>query len=169
MNQAFANYLNLAEILRSDLLEMVEKEKGHETWKRNYIRVVAALIEGESFCFRQMAAVGLEFDVSSLTQNEKKALQSSVGFSATDQIKLVLRAAYKMFNLGVLPDFGGEDWLKATEMFDKRHRLMHPKIPADLRITDEEWPRLYEGATWLLEQHFKVTGLLYSKYVKKVS
>lgn len=116
MNQTFANYLNLAEILSSDLLEMVESEMNHETWKRNYIRVVAALIEGDSFCFRRMAAVGLEFDASCLTENERKALRSGVSFSATDQIKLVLRATYKMFDLGKPPDFSGEDWQKATDM-----------------------------------------------------
>lgn len=169
MNEAFDNYLKVAEILSTDLVEMVESENDNEAWRRNYIRVVASLIEGDVYCFRQMGAVGLECSSPPITAKEKRALESGVAFSATDQVRLVVRAMYKMFSLGDIPDFGGEDWTKATEMFEKRHRLMHPKSPGDLRITREDWPRLYAGATWLVDQHFRVIELIYKKYVKSAS
>jgi len=169
MNEAFDNYLQLSEILTSDLMEISDTETNDASWKRNYIRVVAALIEGDSFCFKQMAAIGLECDSPIITSKEQKALTSGVGFTAIEQIKLVLRAIYKMFDLGSLPDFSGTDWENAISMFDKRHCLMHPKSPKDLEISDAAWPVFYSGAVWLIKQHFNVTRLIHEKYSQKIS
>jgi len=169
MNEAFDNYLQLSEILASDLMEISDVETNDASWKRNYIRVVAALIEGDSFCFKQMAAIGLECESPTLTSKEKKALTTGVGFTAIEQIKLVLRATYKMFDLGKPPDFSGTDWGNAISMFDKRHSLMHPKSLKHLEISDTSWPVLHSGAMWLIKQHFNVTSLIHDKYSKKIS
>lgn len=99
MDNAFDNYLKLSEILSSDHLEISESETDDESWKRNYIRVVAALIEGDSYCFREMSAIGLQCESPTITKKEEKALKIGIGVTAIEQIKLVLRATYKMFRI----------------------------------------------------------------------
>ena len=169
MDQAFSNYLKLSKILSSDIMEMSQNESDDESWKRNFIRAVAALIEGDSYCFKQMSAIGIECAPPEITKKEEKALKSGVGFTAIEQIKLVLRATYKMFNLGPPPDFSGKDWESSIIFFNKRHSLMHPKSPSDLEISDSAWPEIHSGANWLIKQHFNITELIHDKYVNKNS
>lgn len=169
MVEELNNYLNLSEILSSDLMEITENESNDESWKRNYIRVVSALLEGDSYCFKQMSVIGLECESPTITKKEEKALKSGIGFTAIEQIKLVLRATYKMFNLGTPPDFSAQEWKDSITFFNKRHSLMHPKSPSDLEIPDSEWPNIRNGANWLIKQHFNITKLIYDKYAKKNS
>ncbi len=166
MNSAMNNYLQVAEILSNDLMTILEQETECETWKRTYIRHVSAMIEGDSYCFQQMAVIGLEVESPSLTSKEEKALKSSISFSASDQIKYVLRAAYKMFDLGDPPDFSGREWELAKEFFLKRHKLMHPKKLEDIRISGEEWEKLHDGSKWLVAEHFNIVSRLYERYAK---
>jgi len=169
MDDAFDNYLHLSEILSSDLMKISDNEVNDENWKRNYIRVVASLLEGYSYCFRQMSAIGLECESPAITTKEEKALRSSVGFTATEQIKLVIRVTYKMFDLGMPPDFGGYEWEDSIIFFKKRHSLMHPKSPSDLMVLDSDWSNIHNGANWLIKQHFNITKLIHDKYFKKIS
>ncbi len=170
MNDAFNNYISVSEILASDLLEMAENEREDESWKRNYIRVVASFIEGNSYCLKKMCAIGLECDdLPHITSKEEKALKSVMGFTAIESIKLVLRTTYKMFDLGEQPDFRGSEWENAVLMFNKRHSIMHPKSSADMEIAVEEWGKIQAGANWLIKHHFNVTAIIYKKYVKKNS
>jgi hypothetical protein len=169
MANAVNNYINLSVVLTSDLKKMSDNEIEDVSWKRNYLRVISSLIEGESYCLKQICAIGMELDPTIVTSKEKKALTSGIGFTAIEQIKLILRITYKMFNLDNPPDFSGSEWEKAISMFNKRHSLMHPKVPDDLEITDDNWPYLREGANWLIHQHFDITQQIYEKYVIKSS
>ena len=71
---------------------------------------------------------------------------------ASERTKLVLRAGYKLFGVEPLPNFGGPEWRSAQEFFAKRDRLMHPKAPADLVVSDEVWSDVHAGGVWLMEQ-----------------
>lgn len=166
MIEAINNYLDLSSLLASDLTEMLDNEDASDGWKRNYIRVVAALIEGDSFCFREMSSIGLLCEFPAITAKERKALESGIGFKAVEQIKLVLRATYKMFSLGEAPDFSGNEWSDANSFYNKRHALMHPKSLTDLEIPSEEWAKIQSGANWLIKQHFDITRLIHEKYIK---
>lgn len=164
MNAAVESYLQVAEVLSSDAYAILDQETETQAWRRSYIRTVAAMIVGDSYSIQQMATIGLETDPSMLSAKEIKALTVDNGNSAADQIKYVLRAAYKMFELEQSPDFSGSGWILAQKFMDKRNKVMHPKIPADLEISEESWKDLFEGSKWLIGEHFELIGRIQKKY-----
>ena len=114
-----------------------------------------------------MAALGLECSHPDLSTREKKALESGFGFSASERVKYILKATYKMFDLSPIPDFGSEDWENALEVFDKRHSITHPKLPEDLEITEQSWKGIRKASNWLIKYHFDVAKILYEKHIQK--
>ena len=166
---AFNNYLALGEILAADLVKLSDSEDDSDYWRRNYIRVVASLLEGYSHCFREMAAIGLKYKSPSLSKKEEEALLTGFGYTTSDRIKLSLRAFYKMFELFPAPDFSGKEWKNAMTVFEKRNALMHPKFLNDLEFTEKSWAEIREGSNWLIKKHFDVLKIIYEKYIKKGS
>ena len=166
MTEALDNYLELSDILMKDLRSLLGSKSESQHWRRNYIRVSASLIEGYTHCYREMCQIGLDFP-NSLSNKEKKVLSSEQGFATDERFKLSLRAAYKLFGLEPLPDFGGLDWQRAKLYFEKRHQLMHPKNKVDFQVSGESWKDLYEGCVWLIEQLINFINFSHKKYIKK--
>ena len=166
MIAALDNYLELSDILMKDLQSLLGSKSESQSWRRNCIRVSASLIEGYAHCYREMCQIGLDFP-NSLSNKEKKVISSEQGFATDERFKLSLRAAYKLFELEPLPDFGRLDWHRAKLYFEKRHQLMHPKSKVDFQILEESWPDLYEGCVWLIEQLINFINLSHKKYIKK--
>ncbi|MBU0602970.1 MAG: hypothetical protein KKD25_11300 [Gammaproteobacteria bacterium] len=164
MDAAFDNYLALSDLLREDLLALLESESKSLHWRRNFIRVSAALIEGHAHCLREMCAVSFECVAPDISSKETKVLRSEKSFDADERIKLTLRAAYKLFGLQPAPNFGGPEWPRAKRVLKKRHLLMHPKTPSDLDIPDELWNELRADVIWLLEQLFNFISALQTKH-----
>lgn len=164
MDAAFDNYLALSNVLHDDMMALLNGETETQHWRRNFIRSSAALIEGYAHCLRDMCAVSLECTAPKITKKEAEVLLSEKGFDANDRIKLTLRAAYKLFELASGPNFGGNEWLRAQRVLDKRHLLMHPKAPSDLEVPDQLWLEIREDVTWLMEQLFNVFTLLQQKH-----
>ncbi len=164
MDSAFDNYLILSKELRNDLLALLESESGSQHWRRNFVRVSASLIEGHAQCLRDMCTVSFDCISPPITANESNVLKSEDSFSTSERIKYTLRAAYKLFEINPVPNFGGAEWSKAQRMMLKRHSLMHPKTLTDLEISDELWIELHDGATWLIEQMLNIPSLLQKKY-----
>ena len=50
MDAAFDNYFALSDVLRSDLIALLDSESASQHWRRNCIRVSASLIEGYAHC-----------------------------------------------------------------------------------------------------------------------
>jgi len=164
MDTAFDNYLALSVLLREDLLSLLEKESKSPQWRRNFIRVSATLIEGYAHCYREICAVSFESVAPDINSRETKVLHSERDFDANERIKLTLRAAHQLFDLQSAPNFGGPEWPRAKRVLEKRHLLMHPKVPSDLDIPDELWNELRADVTWLLEQMFNFVSTLQAKY-----
>lgn len=164
MDSAFDNYFALSDILREDLVALLDGESNSQQWRRNYIRVSASLIEGYAHCLREMCAVSLECVAPAICQKEADLLRSERNFDANERIKLTLRAAYKLFELQPAPNFAGPEWLRAQRVLAKRHLLMHPKSPADLAIPDKLWNELRDDVVWLIEQLFNFISALQKKH-----
>lgn len=169
LNTAFDNYLKLSDILTADGMALLESNENDEQWRRNFVRSCSALIEGYSHCFREMMKIGIEIESIDIPKKERKVILSESSVDTSDRIKLTLRAAYKMFNLAPVPDFGSENWINAQYALDKRHALMHPKIPSDLEITIDAWSQIHSGLSWLIEIHFNVIKLLYERNIENRS
>lgn len=164
MDAAFDNYFALTEVLRGDLVEMLDMESDSQHWRRNYIRVSASLIEGYAHCLREMCAVSFECVAPEIGKKEAEVLRSERSFDANERIKVTLRVAYKLFELQPVPNFGGSEWPRAQRVLEKRHLLMHPKNPADLEVPDYLWNELRGGVTWLIEQLFNFIAALQEKH-----
>jgi hypothetical protein len=164
MDAAFDNYLNLSEVLRGDVDELLQVETESQRWRRHFIRVSSALIEGYAHCLREMCKVCVQCVAPSIAAKETEVLQSERQFSADERLKLTLRVAYKLFELQPAPDFGGPEWPRAQGVLLKRHVLMHPKTPSDLAVSDQEWSQLREDVAWLFKQLFDFIALSHAKY-----
>ena len=164
MDAAFDNYFALSEILREDLLALLETESESQHWRRNYVRVSASLIEGYANSLREMCAISFECVASEINAKEAEVIRAERSFSANERIKLTLRAAYKLFDLQPAPNFGGQEWPRAQRVLEKRHLLMHPKTPSDLEVPDGLWVELRDDVTWLVEQLFNFVAALQAKH-----
>ena len=120
MDAAFDNYFALSDILREDLLALLESESDSQHWRRNYVRVSAALIEGYAHCLRNMCAVSFDCVAPSIATKEAEVIRSERNFDANERIKLTLRVAYKLFELEPAPNFGGgPEWPRAQRVLAK--------------------------------------------------
>jgi hypothetical protein len=164
MDAAFDNYLTLSELLREDLVALLESESDSQHWRRNYVRVSASLIEGYANCFREMCAVSFECVAPEINKKESEVLVTEQSSGANERIRLTLRAAYKLFELQPGPNFGGLEWHRAQRVLAKRHLLMHPKTPADLEVPDPLWVELRDDVTWLIGQLFNFVAALQAKH-----
>ena len=160
MNQAFDNYFPVSEALNSDVVMFLDINASDLTkepdisWKRNFVRVIAAVIEGYSNMIRQIAEIEFINNPSELSKKEKQAILCGVASNSRERIKYTLSSSYKIFNFPS-PEFGTEYWVTAQEGLKWRDNLMHPKSPTDLEIVSDSWARIYDGLVWLLEQHCK--------------
>jgi len=164
MDAAFDNYVALTNLLREDLVSLLDSESNSLHWRRNFIRVSASLIEGHVHCLREIWVVSFDCLAPSIHPKEAEALCSEGKFSANERLKFTLRAAYKLFELQPAPNFGGLEWCRALRVLEKRHLLMHPKNPADLHVSKHLWADLYSGVTWLIEQLFTFISALEKKH-----
>ena len=171
MNQAFDNYFPVSEALNSDVAMFLDIDDSDLTkepdisWKRNFVRVLAAVIEGYSNMLRQIAVIEFEYKPYELSNKEQLAIVSGDASNTRERIKYILSGSYKIFNLPS-PDFGTEYWVAAQEGLKRRDHLMHPKSPADLEMVSESWSRIYAGLVWLLEQHYKFIQHLHEWNIK---
>lgn len=159
LDVAFDNYFKLTTILYKDMESMLLTESNSQQWRSNFIRASAALLEGEAHCLREMCLVGLRCNAPTLTKKERSAITDERGSEANDRLKLTLRAAYKLFLLQPAPNFSGTEWVRAQRVLRKRHRLMHPKRPKDLGMSDRTWSDMRRDTGWLMKQFFDFLSL----------
>lgn len=76
MDVAFDNYIALSDILREDLLALLETDSDSQHWHRNYVRVSASLIEGYAHCLREMCAVSFECVAPDISKKEAEVIRS---------------------------------------------------------------------------------------------
>jgi len=164
LDAAFDNYFKLTTILYKDMESMLLTESNSQQWRHNFIRASAALLEGEAHCLREMCLVGLRCNAPTLTKKERSAITDKRGSDANTRLKLTLRAAYKLFSFQPAPDFSGIAWVRAKRVLRKRHRLMHPRGPRDLGISDRTWSEMRRDTAWLMKQFFDFLSLGQQKY-----
>ncbi len=164
MDEAWDNYFALSDVLRSDFKALLKSQSNSQYWKRNFIRVSVALMEGYAHCFRKVCAVSFVCDAPEISKKEKEVLQSEKLFGAKERFRRTLSVAYKVFELEPTPDFGGIEWNRAQQVLTIRDGLMHPKTPEDLYISDELWKEIWQDTTWLFEQIFAFVEAVHAKY-----
>ncbi len=153
MDAAIDNYFALSDVLREDLLALLETESDSQHWRRNYVRVSASLIEGYAHCLREMCAVSFECVASEISENEVEVIRTERSPARGVQTVRTTTSAELW-----------RPWPRARRVLNKRHLLMHPKTPADLEISNELWFELRDDVTWLVEQFFNFIAALQAKH-----
>jgi hypothetical protein len=51
---AFDNYLSLSNILKEDMNALLHEERSDQYWRRTFIRLSGAFLEGYAHCLREM-------------------------------------------------------------------------------------------------------------------
>ena len=164
LDSAFDNYLQLTDLLRDDLNQMLDSEVNAQHWRRNFVRASVAMLEGHAYSLRQICVVALRCEAPSITGKERRAIQEERAFDTNDRFKLTLRAAYKLHSFKPLPRFDGGEWRQACKLMRKRHRLMHPRNPRDLGMADSTWKSYKRSIVWLTRQFFLFLELLARKH-----
>ena len=104
MNQAFDNYFPVSEALNSDVnmflnIDKFDLRKEPDiSRKRNFVRVLVAVIEGYSNMIRQIAEIEFNNNPYELSNNEKRAIICGVASDSRERIKFTLSGSYKIFN-----------------------------------------------------------------------
>jgi hypothetical protein len=164
MDRAYGNYLALSDVLLGDLRALDAQARKERYLRRNFVRSSAVMIEGYAHCLRDLCSVGLKSEAPELSQKEGKVIRDEASFNTADRVKLTLKAAHRLFDLSQSPNFGGEEWVRAQEVFKKRDKLMHPKEPGDLDISDDEWGRMRQDIAWLIEQFTSFHAQMLERY-----
>lgn len=163
MDKAFEDYLSISAVLLEDMFKLQDVRSDDESWRRNYVRVMAVLVESYANCFRGIALVGLNTGFLDCNEKEEKLLRDESSFDICERIKLSIKVAYSMFEITPPPDFGDGKWEFAKKALKKRGALMHPKSLDDLRISGKDWLEMDEGLGWLFNQLASVIELAFYK------
>lgn len=164
LGAAVDNYLGLSDILSEDLSAALDVENDTQPWRRNFIRSSAALVDGYIHCIRDICSFDFSCYEQALTSKEGRVLRSERDFNACDRYKFTLRAAYKLFALKPVPNFGSLEWTRAKRVMSRRDLLMHPKTRVDLDVPDDLWSEFRRDVAWLIERQFNFFELLHRKY-----
>jgi hypothetical protein len=75
LDEAVDNYLRISNLLRDDLIALLDVEDETPAWRRNFVRVGAALIEGHTHCLREISLVAMACEPTKISRKESQALQ----------------------------------------------------------------------------------------------
>ena len=162
MNKAFDNYLKVTKCLQDDGHHVLNTDDGTDSYRRNFIRCITAVVEGYNNCLYEMARIGFEMRENQkfeLSEKELKVLSDPRGSCAPDRIKRTLSALHKMLNLPKI-DFGTEGWESTKKAIQKRDDLIHPKTAKNLEFADEPYDVLKEGLIWIYEQQCETVEIM---------
>ena len=162
-DDAITNYLTLSSALGEDLKLVLDSDNGSVAWKRNFIRVALAVIEGNCHCFREFCEVAMEAG-QQLSKKRQKAITDERSCSASDRIKYNIQSAYEAFEIDQAPNFGGQEWKQAEKAIIKRDKIIHPKTIQDLEISESEWQQYHNGIVWLIQNLISFIEAAQEKY-----
>jgi hypothetical protein len=160
------------------LVDVFHDDWSHQSFRRMFVRACWTLIEGEVFCLKQFTLRACELGGKSLTSSEHKLLsevlmlgddsgrlkREAVRESTHENLKQTLKIATSKFELGWTPDFSNQGWASLRRSLDLRHRVTHPKIAAELAISNGELDAHRSGFAWFLETVQKFQAIFQQKY-----
>lgn len=181
LGKVLNEWSEVSNLLSRDIESLVDAYKddwSSQPFRRMFVRACWALIEGEAFCLKQFTLRACELGGRSLTSSEHKLLsevlmlgddsgrvkREDVRASTHENLKEALKIATSKFELEWTPDFGNQGWALLRRSLDLRHRITHPKIAAELAISDDELDLHRSGFAWFLETVQKFQAIFQQKY-----
>jgi hypothetical protein len=177
LNEWFEMYNLLNKDVQS-LMNAYQDDWSSQPFRRMFIRASWVLIEGEVFRLKQFTLRACELGGKSLSLSEHKLLsevlllgrdsgcveRKDIHESVHENLKQTLKMASYKFGIGWTPDFGNQGWATLRHSLDLRHRISHPKIAAELVISDDELDVHRSGLAWFLETIQKFQTMFQKKY-----
>jgi hypothetical protein len=152
-------------------------------YRRSVPRNLFSLIEGTVFCLKLLILDQSKRHSIKLEEGEEQVLQdktatlSSNGKVKVDtahyptilNVKYTLKRAYEFFNSSTTLDLSNSHWQQLQIAIKVRDRLMHPKHPNDLDVTEIELKKCREILSWFLQIMKELFEAMDSFYKEKES
>jgi hypothetical protein len=132
--------------------------------RRLLVRSIFAFCEAVAYRLKQLALVSpaaykLTPAERALAAEEQYELDSSGESRARpaklrflSNLRFALRLLPKIEGAGFTPDVSGRGWQPLQRTVAVRDRLAHPKVSADLQVTDDEARDALTGYAWLYQE-----------------
>lgn len=146
--------------------------------RRMFVRAYWSMIEGEVYCTKQFVLRACELGDKSLSAEEHVFLSKSriivdeqgaallkhAHIDALSNLKQTLKIAASKFDLDWVPNFSTQGWEKLALSLELRHRITHPKVAAELVVSESELDIHKEAFAWFLEAFNEFQESLLRKY-----
>ena len=153
--------VRLAAVLVADMAEAVP-DLACQRHRRSYVRAAFAFVEGTLFGLKGILlgfsahfGTPLEPGETELLEENSYGLKEdgSVRVSPAllrlpDNVRFAFALAAKVSGAPTTVRYDDDGWASFKESIRVRNRLVHPKAPADLVVTDLEMARLDKATAW---------------------
>jgi hypothetical protein len=136
------------------------------------------MIEGEVFCTKQFTLRACQLGDNSLSAEEHVFLSESrvivdeegaaslkhAHIDTLSNLKQTLKVAASKFDLDWAPNFSTQGWEKLALSLELRHRITHPKVAAELVVSECELDIHKDAFAWFLEAFNEFQSSLLRRY-----
>lgn len=180
---ALANLQAIVNALLADVEESVPKNPSEDTpeRRRRYIRNIIALVEGTTAAMRGLALADAKAKVTRFSPGEIAILRGKtyelddegVVHSRPSNQKLVRNVRFSFAALARTYDapftlkVDGAGWKCFRATIKVRNRLVHPRAPLDLEVTDAEIRDASTAHGWYAEQNIGVSDAILASRTSK--
>ncbi len=130
-------------------------------WHRTVIRCVCALVEGTLGLFKNISiptagfyGISLSEDDLKVATERRKCRENNVEkmrpafLPFPDNVKQTFKLLTKAHGVEVKIKYDADGFSELCKTFELRNKLMHPKGPFDLQVTDDALHGAVKGMTW---------------------
>ena len=160
--------LEVSGVLRQDIESLVAAYRhdwSSQPLRRMFVRAYWSMIEGEVFCTKQFTLRACEMGDKGLSAEEHVFLSESrvivdeegaasvkhAHIDTLSNLKQTLKIAASKFDLDWAPNFSTQGWKKLALSLELRHRITHPKVAAELVVSESELDIHKDAFAWILE------------------
>ena len=167
-------FTNMVNILSADIhaIEHQLNVEDLQVWRRSLYRAMFALIEGVNHCFKKdvlQTWCGIIGENTELQLQDIKATTDNAGnhgfIRSFQPFSQNLDFAFDTYawtaGSSFVIDKNSKDWKSLLAANEVRNRIVHPKSPFDLIVSDEEMDLLRATKQWY---HQQVLDLLHSTF-----
>ncbi|HWI70023.1 MAG TPA: hypothetical protein VNS88_16905, partial [Nitrospiraceae bacterium] len=168
-------------VLRQDIENLVaayRNDWSSQPLRRMFVRAYWSMIEGEVFCTKQFTLRACQLGDNSLSAEEHVFLSESrvivdeegaaslkhAHIDTLSNLKQTLKVAASKFDLDWAPNFSTQGWEKLALSLELRHRITHPKVAAELVVSESELDIHKDAFAWFLEACNEFQSSLLRRY-----
>lgn len=183
-SEIFEQYREMSDVLRADVDACYDAlvNDHSQTARRQFCRAFFAQVEGVMYGYKQIALMASDSALVDFSHAEQSLLREE-SYELADNgeathrparlpfkanFRFSMKALAKAFKSDVVLPIPHIGWDKFCKSVKVRDRLMHPKTPASLTVTDDELRDLKEAQRWFLECRSAVLGLSRQEHLAKL-